>query len=181
MKFPDIVAKSVTDVIMLKTILITSLGDIFILLQITGNATSTEKKKKINVRYPRWALGSPVERRRDGKLRRRTGKTLPPHKDASLGKCDWKGEEEENKTTNTFRSLSLFYPPVRSRCRGFLFALDYTQTHITFGRIPLDEGSARRRDLYLTTHKHCTRDKHPCPQWDLNPRSQQALGRRPTP
>jgi hypothetical protein len=28
-------------------------------------------------------------------------------------------------------------------------------------------------------HKHCTRDKHPCPRWDSNPRSQQALGRRP--
>jgi len=26
-----------------------------------------------------------------------------------------------------------------------------------------------------------TTDKHPCPQWDSNPRSQQASGRRPTP
>ena len=30
--------------------------------------------------------------------------------------------------------------------------LDYTQRHTTFGRTPLDEWSARRRDLYLTTH-----------------------------
>jgi len=29
--------------------------------------------------------------------------------------------------------------------------LDHTQTH-TFGRSPLDEGSARRRDLYLNTN-----------------------------
>jgi hypothetical protein len=29
-------------------------------------------------------------------------------------------------------------------------------------------------------NKHCTRDKHPCPRWDSNPSSQQALGRRPT-
>ena len=29
---------------------------------------------------------------------------------------------------------------------------DHTQTHTTLGRAPLDEGSARRRDLYLTTH-----------------------------
>jgi hypothetical protein len=29
--------------------------------------------------------------------------------------------------------------------------------HTTLGRTPLDEWSARRRDLYLTTHKHCTR------------------------
>jgi hypothetical protein len=35
-----------------------------------------------------------------------------------------------------------------------VISLDHTQAHITVGRTPLDEGSARRRDLYLTTHKH---------------------------
>ena len=30
--------------------------------------------------------------------------------------------------------------------------LDHTQRHSTVGRTPLDERSARRRDLYLTTH-----------------------------
>ena len=30
--------------------------------------------------------------------------------------------------------------------------LDYTQRRTTFGRTPLDEWPARRRDLYLTTH-----------------------------
>jgi hypothetical protein len=49
------------------------------------------------------------------------------------------------------RSPSLFYPLVHSRCRGLLFALDHTQEHTTVGRTLLDEGSARRRDLYLTT------------------------------
>jgi hypothetical protein len=49
--------------------------------------------------------------------------------------------------------------PTHSRCRGCLVSLGHTQTHTTDGRTPLDEGSARRRDLYLTTHKHCTRDK----------------------
>jgi hypothetical protein len=49
------------------------------------------------------------------------------------------------------RSPSLFYLPVHSRCRGCAFALDHTQTHTTVGRTALDEGSARRRDLYLTT------------------------------
>jgi hypothetical protein len=33
--------------------------------------------------------------------------------------------------------------------RGFTFTLF---RHTTFGRTPLDEGPARRRDLYLTTH-----------------------------
>ena len=35
------------------------------------------------------------------------------------------------------------------------------------------------RDLYLTTHN--THNKHPCPQWNSKPRSQQASGRRTTP
>ena len=30
--------------------------------------------------------------------------------------------------------------------------LDHTQRRRTVGRTPLDESSARRRDLYLTTH-----------------------------
>ena len=61
---------------------------------------------------------------------------------------------------------------------SFLRFLDHTQRRTTIGRTPLDEWSARRRDLYLTTLKT---NKHPCPQWDSNPRSQQASGHRPTP
>jgi hypothetical protein len=34
---------------------------------------------------------------------------------------------------------------------GFDFSLDHAQAHTTFDRTPLDKGSARRRDLYLTT------------------------------
>ena len=36
--------------------------------------------------------------------------------------------------------------------RLFLMFLDHTQRCTTVGRTPLDERSARRRDLYLTTH-----------------------------
>jgi len=36
--------------------------------------------------------------------------------------------------------------------RLFLMFLDHTQRRTTVGRTPLDEWSARRRDLYLTTH-----------------------------
>jgi hypothetical protein len=39
--------------------------------------------------------------------------------------------------------------------------LDHTQLRTTVGMTPLDEWSARRRDLYLTTHN--TQNKHPCP------------------
>ena len=34
----------------------------------------------------------------------------------------------------------------------FLMFLDHTRRRSTVGRTPLDERSARRRDLYLTTH-----------------------------
>jgi hypothetical protein len=66
--------------------------------------------------------------------------------------------------------LSESFPllPTHSRCRVCLFSFDHTQTHTTVGRTPLDEGSARRRDFYLTTQT-LTRDKHPCPGWDSNP------------
>jgi hypothetical protein len=53
-------------------------------------------------------------------------------------------------------SLGFFYWPRRnshsgprpSHCRGFMITL----RHTIFGRTPLDEWPARRRDLYLTTH-----------------------------
>ena len=66
-------------------------------------------------------------------------------------------------------------------CHGHLILefLDHTQRRITVGMTPLDEWSASRTDLHLTTHN--THNKHPCPRWDSNPRSQQASGRRPTP
>jgi hypothetical protein len=51
--------------------------------------------------------------------------------------------------------------------------------HTTIGKTPLDEWSARHRDLHLTTHN--TRDKHSCPRRDSKPQFQQARGRRPTP
>ena len=36
--------------------------------------------------------------------------------------------------------------------RLFLMFLDHTQRRTTVGKTPLDERSALRRDLYLTTH-----------------------------
>jgi hypothetical protein len=50
---------------------------------------------------------------------------------------------------------------------SFLRFLDHTQRRITVGRTPLDEWSARRRDLYLTTHN--THNKHPCPPVEFEP------------
>jgi len=42
--------------------------------------------------------------------------------------------------------------PTRAMASSFLRFLDHTQRRTTVGRTPLDEWSARRRDLYLTTH-----------------------------
>jgi hypothetical protein len=59
---------------------------------------------------------------------------------------------------------------------GWSHSMTHTQTH-TFGWTPLNEGSARRRDLYLTTHNTNNRQTT-MPQWDSNPQSLQANCRR---
>jgi hypothetical protein len=80
----------------------------------------------------------------------------------------------------SFRSPHLFYLLTVVVSRLFIFTCSHSDTHTTVGRTPLDEGSAHRRDLYLTTQT-LTRDKYPCHRWDSNPRFQKAPGRRPTP
>ena len=85
------------------------------------------------------------------------------------------------------RTITFFFPfwgnspPPHQwvRVPSFTRFQDHTQRRTTFGRTPLDEWSARRRDLYLKTHN--THNRHPCPRWDSNPQSQQASGHRPTP
>jgi hypothetical protein len=42
--------------------------------------------------------------------------------------------------------------PQWARASSFMSFLDHTRRHTTISRTPLDEWSARRRDLYLTTH-----------------------------
>jgi hypothetical protein len=42
--------------------------------------------------------------------------------------------------------------PTRIMASSFTRFLDHTQRHTTVGRTPLDEWSARRKDLYLTIH-----------------------------
>ena len=48
---------------------------------------------------------------------------------------------------------------------------DHSQLDTTLGRTFLDEGSAYRRDLYLTTQTTLTIDRYPCPRRDSNPQS----------
>jgi hypothetical protein len=66
--------------------------------------------------------------------------------------------------------------PSRARppyCRAFMIVL----RHTTVGRTPLDEWSARRRDLYLTTHNT---HRQTLPRQDSNPQFPQVSDHRPT-
>jgi hypothetical protein len=58
--------------------------------------------------------------------------------------------------------LNIFFfwrnSPARARASSILRFVDHIQWHNTVGRTPLDEWSARSRDLYLTTHN--THNRH---------------------
>jgi len=56
-----------------------------------------------------------------------------------------------------------------------------TLRHTTLGRTPLDEGSARCRDLYLTTHNIHKRQPPMFGSEVFEQQFQQTRGRRPTP
>ena len=49
-------------------------------------------------------------------------------------------------------NITLFYSAHWTRTSPFTKFLDHTQRRTIVGRTPLDEWSARRKDLYLTTH-----------------------------
>jgi len=75
-----------------------------------------------------------------------------------------------NHFTHAVTARSASEPP---HYRG----LTITLRHTTSGRTPLGEWSARRWDLYLTTHK--TRETF-MSRLSSNPQSQQATGHRTT-
>jgi len=61
--------------------------------------------------------------------------------------------------------------PQWAMASSFTRFLDHTRLRSTVGRTPLDEWSALRRDLCLTTHNIQNRPTFMPPQWDSNPRS----------
>jgi hypothetical protein len=88
------------------------------------------------------------------------------------------------KLTAAIRSIFFSFwhnSPQWVRTSSFTRFLDHTQRRTTVGRAPLDEWSARRGDLYLTTHNTHNRQTSMPPRWDSKPQSQQASVRRPTP
>ena len=66
------------------------------------------------------------------------------------------------------------------RRRGLLLPLITLINTQALGRIPLDEGLTRRRDLYLTAQTF-ERQRHSRPRSGSNPQSQQVSGRKPRP
>jgi hypothetical protein len=82
---------------------------------------------------------------------------------------------QENLNLRYICPFPLAQQPKRAREASFF---EVSRSHTTVGRPPLGKGSARRRDLYVTT---LTTDRHPYPRRDSNPQSQEEIGRRPSP
>ena len=57
--------------------------------------------------------------------------------------------------------------PQRTMASSFTWFLDHKQRRTTVGKAPLDEWSARRRDLYLATQN--IHNRHPCPRLWFEP------------
>ena len=104
----------------------------------------------------------------------------------TLVSCNYIAFQSCNSTSVTrLHILEPFHSPLRTfyvlcfwrdspqwvRASSLTRFLDHTQRRTTVGRTPLDEWSARCRDLYLTKYNTTT---HPCPLWYSNPQSQQA-------
>jgi len=71
----------------------------------------------------------------------------------------WQASDVTAEFSATFKRQFFVYlfvfgstAPQWARNSSFMSFLDHTQRRTTVGSTPLDEWSARRRDLYLTTH-----------------------------
>ena len=82
-----------------------------------------------------------------------------------------------NVLTFNLRTLKHFFSPCVAAAERGPWPLEVSRSHTsttTGGR------SARRRDLYLTTHTTLARRRHPCRRRDSNPRPQRASERLQT-
>jgi hypothetical protein len=68
--------------------------------------------------------------------------------------CTFRGTDYSMCEQTTYTAIFLLWRcnPTRVMASSFLRFLDHTKRRTTVGRTPLDEWSARRRDLYLKTH-----------------------------
>jgi len=77
------------------------------------------------------------------------------------------------------RQISVYL--LTTNVQGFWSHLITLNDIHTLGRTPLDEGSARRWNVYLITHQHSQHSTHMSTRRNSKTRSQQASDRRPTP
>jgi len=76
------------------------------------------------------------------------------------GARTWRSSQAPLAATRTHLFVCFWRDsPQWARVSSFTRFLDHTQRRTTFGRTPLDEWSARRRDLYLTTLNTHNRQK----------------------
>jgi len=89
-----------------------------------------------------------------------------------------------NFQRNLFHITFFFSVALRPNAGHGLLVLEVSRSHTTTHHSRYNSSgrviSSTQRPLPDNT-QHSQTDKHPCPRWDLNPRSQQANGRRPTP
>jgi len=83
------------------------------------------------------------------------------HLNVSEGSSEWIMCDDFGCFCNRAEYSRIFFlwrcGPTRAMASSFTRFLDHTQRRTTVGRTPLDEWSARRRDLYLTTHNNHNR------------------------
>jgi hypothetical protein len=100
----------------------------------------------------------------------------------------WQGKVASACAGSWFQSLMVLFPPPPMAQQPLLgqgliiIEASRSHRHTTLGRTPLEEWSARRRDLYLTTQT-LTTDRHPSPGGirTRNPSMRTAADPRPRP
>lgn len=70
-------------------------------------------------------------------------------------------------------------PPNDAGAPHYRASRSYSVTHTSLGRTPLEELTARRRNLSLQ-QMTLRKDRHPCSRRDSNPEYRQASSRTPT-
>jgi len=92
------------------------------------------------------------------------------------------GKKQNIQYQGTLINILTFFwrdSPQRAMASSIMMFLDHTQRRTTVGRTPLDDWSARRRDLCLTTHNTHNRQTS-MPPVGFEPTISTAIGRRPT-
>jgi hypothetical protein len=92
--------------------------------------------------------------------------------------CKWWRSDWQSVNLYLFIYFSCVSLPIHCRCRALLLPTITLNDTYAISRPSLDEWSARRRNLYVSTHDN--HNKHPWTRLDSNPQSQHSTGHRMT-